>query len=168
MTAPQADEFNPYYRKYVGLVPSGDILATLQAQIEETRALLDQFSGRAGHRYAPDKWSVAQVLGHMIDTERIFAYRAHHIARKDPKPMDGFEQDDYVRDGGFDEADFGMLRKEFDAVRQSTVSLFANMPPDAGTRRGVANQNEVTVRALAWIIAGHELHHRSILREKYL
>src|SRR5277367_2998909 len=103
MHKPEPDEYNAYYHRYISLVDTDDLPAALTAQVMETTALLAGFQEERGdYRYAPDKWSVKQVLGHMIDTERIFAHRAHHIARKDPKPLDGFEQDDYVLSGGFE------------------------------------------------------------------
>ncbi len=166
---PQPDEYNPYYERYTSLVESLDIRATLERQGQETVALLSGIAEeRGGFRYAPDKWSIKELLGHVIDTERIFAYRALRIARADRTPMAGFEQDDYIRNAQFDACTLAGLVAEFDAVRRSTVLLFGHLSTETWTRRGVANGNEITVRAIAWIIAGHELHHRSILREKYL
>jgi hypothetical protein len=166
---PQLDEYNPYYERYTSLVDSADIRATLERQIRETVALLSGINeDRAGFRYAPDKWSIKEVLGHMIDTERIFAYRALRIGRGDRTPMEGFEQDDYVRNARFDELTLAGLIEEFEAVRRSTLLLFRHLTPEAWIRRGVANGNETTVRAIAWIIAGHELHHRMVLQERYL
>jgi hypothetical protein len=107
------------------------------------------------------------VLGHLCDSERIFAYRALRIARGDQTPMEGFEQDDYVRNGPFAQIPLAEMIEEYIAVRHATLTLLRNLDEPAWTRRGVANKNEVTVRALAYIIAGHELHHRSILEEKY-
>jgi hypothetical protein len=169
MDKPHPDEYNPYYGKYVALVDTDDIVATLTAQANDTVALLSNLNESQGdHRYAPDKWSIKQMLGHIIDTERIFAYRALRIARNDPKPLEGFEQDDYVRNGGFEQNTLSGLIEEFWALRRSTAFLFAHIAPDACLLRGVANQSEVSVRAIAWIIAGHELHHRAILKDKYL
>jgi hypothetical protein len=169
MHRPQPDEYNPYYGKYISLVEADDIVNALTTQGNETTALLSKLTESQGnHRYAPDKWSVKQVLGHLTDSERIFAYRALRIARNDSKPLQGFEQDDYVRYGGFDDLSLHVLVEDFWAVRRATVFLFAHLTADASLRRGVANDNEISVRALAWIIAGHELHHRGILKEKYL
>jgi len=166
---PQPDEYNPYYERYTSLVDSADIRATLERQVQETVALLSGIGeDRGGFRYEPDKWSIKEVLGHMIDTERIFAYRALRIARGDRTPMAGFEQDDYVRNGHFDQLTLAGLIEELAAVRRSTLLLFSHLAPEAWIRRGVANGNETTVRAIAWIIAGHELHHRTILQERYL
>jgi hypothetical protein len=119
------------------------------------------------YRYAPGKWSAKEVLGHVCDTERIFAYRALRIARADATPLEGFEQDDYVRNGPFAKLALSDMVEDFIAVRRATLSLLRNLDEAAWSRRGVANKNEVSVRGLAYIIAGHELHHRSILKEKY-
>jgi DinB superfamily len=166
---PQPGEYAPYYEKYLALVQSNDILATLEDQRRQTLRLL---SGRAEAdgdlRYAPEKWSVKEVLGHMNDTERVMSYRALRISRGDTTPMEGFEQDDYVRNGPFARVPLSDLIEDFIAVRRATVSLFRSLDEAAWSRRGVANKNEVTVRALAYIIAGHELHHRRLLEEKYL
>ncbi len=165
---PEPSEHAPYYGKYIALVPDGDILRTLEVQGRETAQLLAGLSeSQASYRYAPDKWSVKEVIGHLADSERVFAYRALRIARADRTPIEGFEQDDYVRAAQFDRLSVANLAAEFSAVRQATLRLFESLSPDAWTRRGVANQNEVSVRALAYMIAGHELHHRQGLREKY-
>jgi hypothetical protein len=119
-------------------------------------------------RYAPDKWSLKEVVGHLNDTERIMAYRALRIARGDQTPIEGYEQDDYVRNSPFARRPLADLIEDYIAVRRATISLFRNLDVSAWIRQGVANKNEVTVRALAYIIAGHELHHRRILEEKYL
>ena len=165
---PQPDEYAPYYGRYVSLVEGDDILSTLDQQRRQTMMLLSGRDEEDGNfRYAPEKWSAKEVLGHVCDTERIFAYRALRIARADATPLEGFEQDDYVRNGGFAERPIGDLVEEFIAVRRATISLLRNLDEAAWARRGLANKNEVSVRALAYIIAGHELHHRRILEEKY-
>jgi hypothetical protein len=165
---PQAGEYAPYYERYISLVPGSDILTTLDAQRRQTLLLL---SGRdetdGDFRYAPDKWNAKQVLGHVCDTERVFAYRALRIARGDQTPMEGFEQDDYVRNGPFAVIALCEIVEDYIAVRRATLTLLRNLDEQSWARRGVANRNEVTVRALAYIIAGHELHHRQILEEKY-
>jgi hypothetical protein len=166
--APDASEYAPYYGRYISLV-SGDILAALEDQPRETMALLSTLTeAQAQFRYAPDKWSIKEILGHVIDTERIFAYRALRIARNDATPMEGYEQDDYVRNGDFDRCALADLLDEFTCVRRATLSLLQKLTPEAWLRRGIANKNEVSVRALAYIIAGHELHHRKVLEEQYL
>jgi hypothetical protein len=169
---PQPGEYAPYYDRYISLVPGNNVLAALAALDEQRRQMLLLLSGRTETdgdlRYAPEKWSLKEVLGHVNDTERIMSYRALRIARNDPTPVEGFEQDDYVRNGPFGQRPLSDLIEDYIAVRRATVSLFRNLDEAAWTRRGVAAGNEVTVRALAYIIAGHELHHRRIIEEKYL
>ncbi len=165
---PEPGEYAPYYERYISLVEGEDILSTLDNQRRQTMLLLSGRDEEDGNfRYAPGKWSAKEVLGHLCDTERIFAYRALRIARGDTTPLPGFEQDDYVRNGPFASRSIGDLIEEFIAVRRATLSLLRNLDEPAWMRRGVTNKNEVTVRALAYMIAGHELHHRKILEEKY-
>ena len=166
---PEISEYSPYYGKYISLVAGDDIVTTLQHQINHSGRLLMAVSEERGdYRYAPEKWSVREVLGHVIDTERIFAYRTLRISRGDATPIEGFEQDDYVRNGPFGRCRVTELVQEFAYVRETTVFLFRSLDEGAWLRRGVANKSEVSVRALAYIIAGHEIHHRKILQEKYL
>jgi len=166
---PQTGEYAEYYGKYIALVTSTDIMGTLEGQRLGTSQLLGARSEREGNfRYAPAKWSVKEVIGHLADSERIFAYRALRIARGDQTPLSGFEQDDYVKYGGFSERTLADLAEEFAEVRAATIALLNGLDEAAWQRRGVANKSEITVRALAYIIAGHELHHRRILEEKYL
>jgi uncharacterized damage-inducible protein DinB len=166
---PEPGEYNPYYDRYVSLVPQGDILNTLEAQRRQMLLLLSGRDDADGNfRYAPGKWSASEVLGHVCDTERIFAYRALRISRGDQTPIEGFEQDDYVKNGPFGREPLSEIIEDYIAVRRATLTLLRNLDEAACTRRGVANKNEVTVRALAYIIAGHERHHRRILEEKYL
>ncbi|HEX9219137.1 MAG TPA: DinB family protein [Gemmatimonadaceae bacterium] len=168
-TRPAKSEFLPYYERYIALVPDGDVISTLTTQMSETQALLHGLPASvATYRYAPEKWSVNEVIGHLIDSERIFAARALRFARNDPAPLPGFEQDDYVRNSTFDAYPLSELASELEIVRQSTIFLFRHIDEQAWTRRGVANNAEVSVRALAYIIAGHELHHREVLRSRYL
>jgi hypothetical protein len=166
---PQPTEYAAYYEKYVSLVPGTDILGVLEAQGMLMAQLLGARSEREGNfRYAPDKWTLKEVVGHITDSERIFAYRALRISRSDKTPIEGFEQDDYVKNGSFNDRTLVDIAGEFSQVRGATLALFLGLSGDAWQRRGVANKNEVTVRALAFITAGHELHHRRILEEKYL
>jgi len=166
---PEQTEYNPYYEKYVSLVPTGDIVETLSRQIEETLALLRSIDeARAVYRYEPDKWSIKQVVGHVCDTERIFAYRALRFARGDQTPLPGYDQDEYVLSANFDARTLADLAAEFERIRAATVALFRSFHAEAMQRRGKANDNEVSVRALAHIIAGHELHHVQVLRTRYL
>ena len=166
---PAADEHAPYYAKYIDAVPPGNVVETLNGQIEETLATLRGASEEASlKRYAEGKWSLREVVGHMADTERIFAYRALRFARADATPLAGFEQNSYIPAARFDARDWRKLIEEFGAVRKSSVLLFEGLDAEAWDRRGVASGNPVSVRALAWMIAGHEVHHMKIVREKYL
>lgn len=168
MKRPASDEFLPYYAQYIGLVGDGDILALLESTNRETIALLRGFSDAQGKfRYAPGKWSINEIVGHLIDAERLFSARALRFAREDATPVPGFEQDDYVKAANFDDYALSELASEFEAVRRSTCFLYRHMSEEATARRGTANNAQVTVRALAYITAGHELHHRGIIAEKY-
>lgn len=165
---PEAGEHAPYYGRYISLVGEGNILATLDSQRREMMLLLSGRDDADGDfRYAPDKWSAKQVLGHVCDTERVFAYRALCAARGDRTPLPSFEQDDYVRNGPFAARPLAEIVEDYIAVRRASLTLFRNLDDQAWQRRGIANNNEVSVRALAYMIAGHELHHRRILEEKY-
>ncbi|HTS37484.1 MAG TPA: DinB family protein [Candidatus Solibacter sp.] len=165
---PQPGEYNPYYDKYIALIEGSDILATLEAGRRKTLLLLSGRDDSDGDiRYAPDKWSAKEVLGHVCDAERIFAYRALRISRNDTTPIEGFEQDDYVRNGPFSSLGLSELIEDYIAVRRATLTLFRNLDEAAWPRRGVANKDGISVRALAYIIAGHEVHHRGILEQKY-
>jgi hypothetical protein len=166
---PEETEYLPYFGRYISLIQDGDILAALDKQLPETLGLLQSIpESQAGFRYAPGKWSIKELVGHMIDSERIFAYRALCFARNDQTPVPGYEQDDYIREASFDDCALTDLAAEFASVRQSSLFLFKHLSKAAWTRRGTANDSEVSVRALAYIIAGHELHHREVLRSKYL
>ena len=165
---PPRSEYDPYYQRYISLVPEEDVLIALDQQLSETMILLRGLSEQHGaFRYESGKWSVKEVLGHLIDTERVMSYRALRIARGDRTPIEGFEQDDYVRNGPFAKIALAELIEDYIAVRRATLTLLRNLDEQAWARRGIANKNEVSVRALAYLTAGHELHHRRILEEKY-
>jgi uncharacterized damage-inducible protein DinB len=166
---PAKSEYDPYYEKYISLVPDDhDLLAALERQLQEMMMLVRSISPEhALFRYEPGKWSIKEVLGHVIDSERIFAYRILRIARGDRTPIEGFDQDPYVKNGDFDKRSVATLGIEFEQVRRATISLLRHLSPEAWQRIGNASKVDVSVRALAYIIAGHELHHRSILKEKY-
>jgi uncharacterized damage-inducible protein DinB len=173
MTAPAAlrpteDEYAPYYGTYVGRVPAGDVLELLARQLNDTAAFLATISpARAAHRYAPGKWSVKEVVGHLSDAERIFSHRALRFGRGDTTPLSSFDENRYVPESGADLLPLEDLAREFAAVRRSTLALFHGFPAAAWSRRGEASGKMVTVRALAWIIAGHEVHHLDVLRTRY-
>ena len=168
ISRPEPSEYAPYYERYISLISGADILGTLEAQRRQMLILLcGRDEADSDFRYAPDKWSAKQVLGHVCDTERIFAYRALRIARGDRTPIEGFEQDDYIRNGPFEQISLCDQIEHYIAVRRATLTLLRNLDETAWLRRGIANKNEVSVRALAYTIAGHEIHHRRILEEKY-
>jgi uncharacterized damage-inducible protein DinB len=168
-TRPGPDEFAPYYGRYVTKVADGDLVATLKSQIGETLALLRAIpESRGGHRYADAKWSIRECIGHMSDTERVFAYRAMRFSRNDATALPGFDENAFVANASFDQRSLASLIAEFEAVRNATVALVDGLSPDEFQRRGTASDNPVSVRALAWIIAGHEIHHREILKDRYL
>jgi len=166
---PAPTEHAPEFSNYVALVAEGDIIQTLEQQIENSLSLLRTIpSDKANFRYAPDKWSVKQLLGHLIDSERIFSYRALSFARNDQTPLPGYEQNDYVRYADFDSRNLAEMAEEFATVRRATIQLFRPLNETEWLRRGKANENDLSVRALAYIIAGHELHHLEVLRSRYL
>jgi uncharacterized damage-inducible protein DinB len=166
---PQQGDYALHYEKYVALVPGGDFLDILLNQQRDLVRLLSPLTEeQAEFRYAPGKWSVKEVLGHISDTERIFAYRLLRIARGDQTPLAGFEQDGYIQNGNFSARKLSDLLHEFSTVREATVSLVRSLDDAAWLRRGTASQREVSVLALAFVIAGHERHHRILFEERYL
>lgn len=166
---PQPADYAPFYEKYVALVPAGELLATLESQVPSWKSMLGALSAQQSEfRYEPGKWSIKEVVGHLTDSERIFAYRALRIARGDQTPLSGFEQDDYVKEGMFSSRTLADLLQEFSTVRAATLSLFRSLSADHWSRRGNANQKAVTVCALGFITAGHVEHHRLILEQRYL
>jgi uncharacterized damage-inducible protein DinB len=166
---PQQGDYALFYENYVSLVPSGDFLEILRDQRRELVGLLSPLSAdQAEFRYAPGKWSIKEVLGHITDAERIFAYRLLRIARGDETPLASFEQDGYIKTGNFSARKLEDLLHEFSMVRESTICLVRSLDDAAWLRRGTASQKEVSVLALAFIIAGHECHHRIILENHYL
>ena len=166
---PDAGEYGAFYAGYVARVPAGDLLPTLAHQLDETVALVDQFGeARAGHRYAPGKWSVKEVVGHLADTERVFAYRALRIARGDATPLPSFDENLFVANAHFDRRPLAALVAELRLVRQGTLALLHTLDDEALARRGTASNNPLTARAAAYVLAGHERHHAAVLRERYL
>jgi hypothetical protein len=166
---PQADEHAPYYGRYIARVPDGDLVSLLRERIADTTALLRRVPAeRANFAYAPGKWSVKQVVGHMSDVERVMSFRALWFARHDPSDLPGFDENVWVDSAEFATRSLDDLIEEFEAVRASTIHLASHLSAEALARRGSANGNSVTVRALFYIIAGHERHHVDLLRERYL
>lgn len=167
---PDADEYAPYYARYIERVPNGDIARTLEDSARETAALLgtDLARARGDRAYAEGKWTVKEVVGHVTDAERVFAHRMLRFGRGDATPLPSFDENAYTPAGGFGERPLEALVEEFLAVRNATLHLIRGLPEAAWTRRGAASGHDVSVRALAHIIAGHELHHRVILEQRYL
>ncbi len=166
---PQLTEHAPYYSLYIDRIADDDILAVLERQISETLATINIAEEKnITDPYAPDKWSVKQLIGHLNDTERVMSYRALRFARNDKTALSGFEQDDFIPTGRFDERSFSDLKAEFECIRRSTLSLFKHLDKEAWLRRGLANNNEISVRALAYVMAGHVGHHMDILATRYL
>lgn len=166
---PGNNEFAPYYLKYVNSVPEGSITDTLSRQLEETVLLLKGVTEEQGQfRYASGKWTLKEVAGHLIDTERVMAYRLLCVARGESASLPGFDENKYVANASFHHQLMEQLVCHFAAVRQSTLLLLDSLDDEAWLRKGNANNFEVTVRALAYIIAGHERHHCRILKERYM
>jgi hypothetical protein len=165
---PARDEAADYYFAYIDLVSDDDIRATLEAQRTNALAFLRTIpESRAHHRYAPDKWSVNGVVSHVNDCERLFTFRALWFARGFDSPLPSFDQHIAASHDGSAARTLGSLIDEFDAVRRASLDFFRHLPEDAWQRRGIASDNPFTVRALAFVTAGHVTHHLRILRERY-
>jgi DinB superfamily len=167
MSRPDPTEYAPYYGKYLTLVPDDDILAALEKELGATLTLLGSVpEEQACVHHPPYTWSIKEVVGHLIDSERVFGYRALRIARADATPLAGFDENAYARAAEFDLHPLTELTAEFEAVRRSHLWLFRHLTEAAWSRRGVANNNDVSVRALAYILVGHERHHTAIIRRR--
>lgn len=165
---PEQSEYAPYYGTYVAYVPDGDIVATLERQFHDTITLLRNVSeAAAAHRYAEGKWSVREVIGHLIDAERVFSYRAMRFARADATPLASFDENAFIANSNFDARTIASLCEEWEAVRRASVQFFRSLTPEEWDRAGTASNARMSVRALAWVIAGHERHHLSILKSRY-
>lgn len=165
---PDSTEYASFYAAYVGNVTEDDVVAALEAQARETAALLGRIDDeKASYRYAPEKWSVKEVVGHFADAERVFLYRALAIARGDEASLPGFDENDYMRHANFEGRPMRSIADEYAAARASTLATFRGFSDEAWRRRGTANNAAVSVRALAHIVLGHERHHLKVLREKY-
>jgi len=166
---PQPSEAAPYYFTYINQVAGDDVLAVIERQLDDSLALFAGISDEASrHRYQPDKWSVRQVLNHITDTERAFAFRALWFARGFDAPLPGYDQNIAASGAAAESISWSAHVEEFQRVRLATISLFRNLPSEAWMRSGIASDNPFTVRAMAYIIAGHVAHHVIILRERYL
>ena len=166
---PNADEFAPFYAGYLQQVPDGDVVEALIGGVEIAAALLHDVPEEVARKaYAPGKWTLKQVILHLADAERIFAYRALRIGRGDSTDLPGWDETAYAPASGANDRSLESLLDELESVRESTVTLFEGLPEEAWTRRGRANGQSISVRAIAWITAGHLLHHLEIIQERYL
>ncbi|MGR3764144.1 DinB family protein [Rossellomorea sp. NS-SX7] len=169
LSKPKANEYAPYYMEYVNNVQEGDLLHILDVQLKETMHLLKDLSEeKAQFQYAPGKWTIKEVMGHITDTERIMCYRLLCIGRGEQEMLPGYHDDEYVRRGNFNRLSLSELLHHQSLVRQNTILLLSSMDEEALLRRGKANGSEMTARAIAYIIAGHEIHHRTLLMDRYL
>jgi hypothetical protein len=169
MTRPQPNEFAPYYSNYINLISDDNVIAALEKQLSDTHSFLKQISEEQSlHRYAPDKWSIREVLGHLNDGERVFLYRALWFARGFPEALPSFDQNVAVDGGGANDVSWANHVEEFRNIRLATLSFFKNLPESSWSRSGIASDNPFTVRALAYIIAGHAAHHERVIKERYL
>ena len=167
LSRPESTEYADFYKNYIARVPEGPLLDFLAKQPANYRQLLGSMTDdQGGAPTAPGKWSTKQILGHLCDTERVMTYRAMRFARGDGKELQGFEQDDYVREAGSDGRHLEDLLSELENIRKSTLALFSSLPAATEMRSGVANGKPVTVRALAYIVAGHTQHHYELLKSQ--
>lgn len=165
---PKENEYSPFYHTYVKHVPEGDIVPLLKDQLQHTIKLVKNLTDEQAHfRYKEDKWSVKEVIGHMIDTERIMSYRLLCIARGDQASLPGFDEQNYAKHANFNEQEIEVLIQQFEQLRQSTIYLLQSIPDHVWKMEGTVSDYPITVQALAAIISGHELHHRHILIERY-
>lgn len=166
---PGANDYFEYYDGYVSKVKGADLLTSLRQRRDLVADLYSSIAeDRSRYRYADGKWSIRELLGHLVDCERIMAFRALSFARGNAEPIPGMDQDDFMRHANFDDRELEDILKEFLLVRESNILMFTSLPAEAWDRRGIASGHEVTVRALGYIIAGHEIHHTDILTERYL
>jgi hypothetical protein len=169
MNRPVETEYATYYQSYVNQVTENDIIAVLRSELDDLDVLLDRVPAeKETYAYEPGKWTIRQVVGHLIDGERVFGYRAFCIARGEKQNLPGFEQDDYLQTAPYNNIDLEDLLSEMRLVRQSNIAMFRTLDEEAWSRIGIANNNEVSVRAIAFIMAGHVRHHMNVLRERYL
>ncbi len=165
---PEANEYASYQEAYVSMVQGDDVIRALDTQRDCMLLFLRTTSEeRVRERYDPLKWSIKEVLGHVIDTERVFEYRALRFARGDETELHGFDQDRFVKNANYHDTPIALIADQYNAVRRSTLALFRYLAPEAWSRGGIANRNRLTVRGIAWVIAGHELHHQATLKTRY-
>ncbi|MBX7094429.1 MAG: DinB family protein [Flavobacteriales bacterium] len=166
---PDTDEYPGYYEPFIGLVKTSEIVAELRESGDQIVEFLSSISEEQGnYNYAPDKWSIKAVILHMIDTERIYTYRALRFARNDSEELPGFDENQFANNSFAEKRSMETIIAEFKAVRNSTIALFENLDSSTLTKKGKANGHLISVRAIAHILAGHALHHCNIIRERYL
>lgn len=169
MQRPDPSEYAPYYSTYIDKVPDGDIFETLESSVGETVALLCEVPAAwARYRYAPEKWTLGEVIGHVIDAERVFSFRAFAIARGETADLPAMDQDQYATHSNAGDRPLAALLDELEAARRDSLLLLAGLDPSVHTRQGRASGFPFSVRTFAWILAGHEIHHRKIIIERYL
>jgi uncharacterized damage-inducible protein DinB len=168
LSRPDEQEYDSYFQRYISLVPEGNFLELFGMQTQETRDFFEKLSEETGnYSYAPGKWSIKEVLGHVMDSERVFAYRTLCIARGEQQPLPGFDQNTYAAVAGYDRISLSKVLQHYTALRVSTFFLLEQIPDEAWTRTGISNEKPISLRALAYIIAGHERHHMRVISEKY-
>ncbi len=166
---PDVSEYTPNYTTYISEAPEGNILTVLRRQGDEIQGMLASLpESMGGHRYAPGKWSIRELVGHLNDAERSFGHRAFRFSRRDAAPMPGFDEDAYIAASNYDVRTLADLGQEFGHLRAAALADFSHLSPEAWNFRGIANGREISVRALAFVLAGHAEHHLKILRERYL
>jgi uncharacterized damage-inducible protein DinB len=166
---PVTSDYAPGYAKYIEVVPDGDLIEILETQVRDYQRLLSGLTEeQANSRYAPGKWTIKESLGHVTDAERVFTYRILRFARADQTPLSSFEQDDYVGAANSSSRKLADLMDEFVAVRRGSIALIRSLDDAAWLRRGVASGREISVLALAFVVAGHAQHHKRIFEERYL
>lgn len=169
LTQPLEAEYGEAFANYIRLVPAGDLQEMLAEQLAQTTKLISDLSKEQGeYRYAPGKWSIKEVLGHIADTERVMAYRLLRIARGDQTPLPGFDENQFMNGSAFDSMQMSELLEDYQAVRHATLTLLRGLTDEAALRTGYTNNMTISARALAYTIAGHELHHLRVLKERYL
>ncbi|MBK8465413.1 MAG: DinB family protein [Chloracidobacterium sp.] len=169
MNRPETNEFDPYYNNYISLIEGNDVLQILDAQPSELREIFAGMPEEKGtFAYAEGKWTIKELLSHLIDGERMFAYRTLRVSRGDKTPIEGFEQDGYIENSNANNRSFAELLEEFDLQRRSNMLLFNNLSDEDSKRMGTANEKEISTRALIYTMAGHIRHHIQILNERYL
>jgi len=169
MKHPAKNEYAPYYQKYVSLIPNGNILEVMEKQNEQFCEFLAQFDEeRANHRYAKGKWSIKEVIAHLIDVELVFMYRALRFSRNDKASLHGFEQDEFIANGDFSNLTMSELVEQFYHMRKAAIPMFSSFTDKMWSRKGTASDSSFTVRAIAYIMVGHVIHHMRVIHQKYM